>query len=489
MKLLLLIFFFLNSFIIYGQNFQQKLFADDSNPGVFFGRFVSLQKDFAFISAYQDFENGSASGSLYIFKKTNSKYQQSQKLFPDDGGVEEYFGYSLSSYDDWVITGAHHDSDFGASSGKAYLLHLKNDNWSFYQTLLPPDPAEADEFGKTVDIYGDFAVSCSYLDDDNGTNSGSVYIFRKEDNIWNLFQKIQADQPVDHSQFGLAMDIYKDKLIVGAPYTRHDEIVCGAAYIFELTDSKWIQTASLFPEDLELNDEFGITVKINKNYAFVGSIKDDDLGKSSGSVYVYEKIDKNWVLKQKLLAPDGEAGDGFGIAIETDSNYLYIGSYFDDDHGTNSGSVYIFKNNFGDWDYQTKFSPDDSDESDAFGASISVFEDEILVGAYSDDDYGFFAGSAYVFSKKKILTKTKNQINNTNDIFISPTIFKDKIRISSLQTTTFNVDIYDISGNIISHKNDIRIPVELNTNTISKGIYFLKISNSKINKTVRIVKI
>ena len=489
MKILLLIFFFLNFSIIYGQNFQQKLFADDPNPGVFFGRFVSLQNDFAFISAYQDFENGSASGSLYIFKKTNNKYQQSQKLFPDDGGVEEYFGYSLSSYDDWIITGAHHDSDFGASSGKAYLLHLKNDNWSFYQTLLPPDPAEADEFGKTVDIYGDFAVSCSYLDDDNGTNSGSVYIFRKEDNTWNLFQKIQANQPVDHSQFGLALDVYKDKLIVGAPYTRNDEIVCGAAYIFELKNNLWVQTSHLVPNNPELNDEFGITVKINEDFAFIGSIKDDDLGKNSGSVYVYKKTEGEWEFKQKLLAPDGVAGDGFGIAIEPDNNYLYIGSYFDDDNGTNSGSVYVFHYNQENWEYFSKFSPDDSDESDAFGASISVFQDEILVGAYSDDDYGFFAGSAYVFSKKKILTKTKNLVNNTNSIFISPTIFKDKIKISSLQTAPFNVDIYDISGNIISHKEDIKTPVEFNTNAISKGIYFIKISNSKISITEKVIKI
>lgn len=489
MKIFLSVFFFLISLMLSGQNFQQKIFANDPNPGVFFGRFVSLQDDFAFISAYQDFENGSASGSLYILKKINGEYQQIKKLYPDDGGVEEYFGYSLSSYGKWVITGAHHDSDFGASSGKAYLLYLENGQWGFYQTLLPPDLSEADEFGKTVDIYGDFAMSCSYLDDDNGTNSGSVYIFKNINNTWNLYQKIQAVQPVDHAQFGLALDIYKDKMIVGAPYTRKDEIVCGAAYIFEFIDDLWVQTASFFPVDLEQHDEFGITVEINENYAFVGNIKDDDAGKNSGSVYVYEKQEGNWTFEQKLLAPDGEAGDGFGIAIDIDGDYLYVGSYFDDDNGTNSGSVYVFKNNQGDWGFFTKFSPDDSDDSDAFGASISVFQDEILVGAYSDDDYGFFAGSVYLFSKQKILTETKNPGKDNNKFIVYPTLFDDNLKILSLQPECINIEIYDISGKSVLRKKNIKLPGEIETKTLLSGMYFLKISNNKVNLTITIIKI
>ena len=119
----ILIFYFTP---IIAQNFDQKIFPNDPNTGVFFGRYVALNNNFAFISAYQDFENSTASGSLYIFKNNENCYTQISKLFPDDGEVEEFFGYSLSTYSDWIITGAHHDSDFGASSGSAYILH-KND--------------------------------------------------------------------------------------------------------------------------------------------------------------------------------------------------------------------------------------------------------------------------------------------------------------------------------------------------------------------------
>ena len=489
LKIFLLVLFFIISSVLSGQNYHQKIFASDAQSGVFFGRFVSIEENYAFVSAYRDFENGSASGSLYIFEKLNGKFVQSQKLFPDDGGVEEYFGYSLSSFGEWVITGAHHDSDFGASSGKAYILHLDNGKWDFFQTLVPNDLSEADEFGKTVDIYGDFAVSCSYLDDDNATNSGSVYIYKKENDSWNFFQKLQADVPIDHSQFGLALDIYKDKLIVGAPYSKQDEISCGAIYIFEFSGNKWTQTAHFSPSNPALNDEYGITVKIDDNYAFASSPKDDDAGKNSGSVYVYRKEDNKWKMHQKLIAPDGTAGDSFGNAMETDGNYLYVASYFDDDNGTNSGSVYIFENIAGNWNYKTKFSPSDGDESDAFGASISIFDDTMLIGAYANDDYGFFAGAAYIFSKTNLLTKNDNTVLIENNVLIEPVVFNNSIRIVNKQKENFKFKVFNLSGEILFEGKNISHSLILQTTTLPTGIYFVKIKTKKIENVYKVIKI
>ncbi len=476
--------------LIYSQNYIQKIYPSDPNPGTFFGRFVSLQEDFAFISAYQDFENGSASGSLYIYKKTNGIYVQQQKLYPEDGGVEEYFGYSLASYGDWIITGAHHDSDYGASSGKAYILRKNQSNqYDFYQILTAPDAAEADEFGKTVDIYGNFAVSCSYLDDDNGTNSGSVYIYKFDGNKWQFFQKIQANTPVDHSQFGLAMSLYKDKLIVGAPFTKYNNEPVGQAYIFEITGNTWQQTKAISPDELNKNDEFGITVKIIENEAFVGSIKDDDLGTNSGAVYCYKKEKSKWQFQQKLLAPDGESYDGFGIAIEPDKNYIYIGSYFDNDNGENSGSVYIFKKSEENWSYYSKFLPYDSDESDAFGATISCSENEVLVGAYSDDDNGFFSGAAYLFKKEKLLL-SNHSVYKKSKINAFPTVFKDILYITNPDNYIYNIEIFDLSGKIVIEKKQIYASkYNLNCDNLNKGIYFLKVKGNKSEKLFKIIKL
>lgn len=484
----LLIPMLLLSNFVFCQNYDQKIFPNDPNPGVFFGRFVELNKDHAFISAYQDFENGSSSGALYIYNRNGRNYQQIKKLFPDDGDVEEFFGYSLSSYDKWLVTGAHHDSDFGASSGGAYvLLQSENNDWNFYQKLLPFDASEADEFGKAVDIYQDFIVSCSYLDDDNGTNSGSVYIYKWNGLSWEHYDKINASDPEDYSQFGLALDLFKDQLIVGAPFKNSCGTNCGAAYIFEKINEKWTETAILTPDNLNDKDEFGITVKIKNDYAFVSSIKDDDLGENSGSVYIYKKENKNWKYLQKLTAFDGEAGDAFGIAIDLNDSIAAIGSYFDDDNGENSGSVYIYKNIDDEWQFIKKIIPDDGNEGDAFGSSISLNDNKILIGAYSDDDNGFFSGAAYIFSIDKILTNIKDLDSNNINIF--PTIFKNFINITKENKgNSIIIDLIDLRGNIISSQHYYTNKIRLNTSSIKAGVYFIKIKQRKKITTIKVIK-
>ena len=40
---------------------------------------------------------------------------------------------------------------------------------------------------------------------------------------------------------------------------------------------------------------------------------------------------------------DAAAGDRFGVSVSLDGNTALIGAYYDDNNGSNSGSVYVFK--------------------------------------------------------------------------------------------------------------------------------------------------
>ena len=44
----------------------------------------------------------------------------------------------------------------------------------------------------------------------------------------------------------------------------------------------------------------------------------------------------------KYLAPDGDAGDGFGWSVAIDTAAAVVGAYGDDDNGSASGSAYLF---------------------------------------------------------------------------------------------------------------------------------------------------
>ena len=101
---------------------------------------------------------------------------------------------------------------------------------------------------------------------------------------------------------------------------------------------------------------------------------------------------------QKLLAGDGAADDQFGNSVSVSGDMAVIGAYGDDDKGYWSGSAYVFvRAADGTWSQQAKLTAADGEAGDYFGGSVSVSGDTAVIGAYDDDDKGDYSGSAYVF--------------------------------------------------------------------------------------------
>ena len=115
---------------------------------------------------------------------------------------------------------------------------------------------------------------------------------------------------------------------------------------------------------------------------------------------MFARTGTTWTQQAKLLPDDGDEGDYFGDRVSLDGGTALIGAYCDDDSGTDSGSAYVFARTGTTWTQQAKLLPDDGDEGDYFGVSVSLSNDMIFIGAYGDDDNGAYCGSAYVFTKE-----------------------------------------------------------------------------------------
>jgi len=96
----------------------------------------------------------------------------------------------------------------------------------------------------------------------------------------------------------------------------------------------------------------------------------------------------------KITAPDGAASDYFGISVAISDTKIVVGARLDDDHGSDSGSAYIFNT---DGTYVTKITAPDGATTDRFGISVAISDTKIVVGAYADDDRGSDSGSAYIY--------------------------------------------------------------------------------------------
>ena len=385
-----------------------KLSASDGDVNNFFGAPLAINGDTAMIGTYCDNSSGNNKATLYVFSKNDQTWSQVQKLEPAGVSAGDCFaGRSIAIDGETAIISASYSDDNGTNSGSAYVFTKTNGVWMQTQKLIPTDVAAYDYFSHSLTIDGNIAVITSIFDDDNGERSGSAYIFTKINGIWTQTQKLIPHDGAVDDRFGSKSYISGDSLVItGANY--------GSIYIFTNKNGFWSQEQKLTPNNVTPDDRFGISLSIDSNVIMVGADSSDLNGINSGSVYVFTQENDFWSQSQELTPNDGSAYDYFGYDLFIDKNIVTISSHLDDDMGNSSGSVYIFNRINNIWSQEYKISPFDGDVDDRFGQRVSVSGNNIFISSHRDDDDGIDSGSAYIFSLP-IIDSDSDGINDYSD--------------------------------------------------------------------------
>lgn len=353
-----------------------------------------------------------------------------QKLTASDGSSGDFFGVSIAILDNLTVVGAPH-GDYG---GGVYIYDsAKSPDVFGYETKLTASDSSAAiaAFGSSVAISSNYLVVGANLEGGRYAYSGSVYVYdlTKSPNEANYETKIKASDEIDNARFGGSVAISGSLIAVGAFYDaepHHLSYGPGSAYIYDLakTPEETGYETKLKASDRDLDDNFGFSVDISNDRVVVGAPRDDDNGTSSGSLYVYDltKNPSELGYETKITASDGAAGDSFGYQVRISGDLVFAGSRNVDDNGTNSGSVYIYDltKNSGDDGYETKLQSSDSNAGDNFGVSIAISNNQLVVGAYGDENY---YGSAYVYDLTKQVGESDYEIKlkasdgNAEDLF------------------------------------------------------------------------
>ncbi|RMB58004.1 T9SS C-terminal target domain-containing protein [Dokdonia sinensis] len=283
----------------------------------------------------------------------------------------------------------------------------------FYQSqkTVSADRMEDDIFGQAVSINGEYGLIGASLNDfdENQENAladaGSAYFFKFENDNWEEVQKIVPSDRAENSHFGHAIALSSSIAAIGA---RNKDDNKGGAYIFELENEIWQETAILQPTDDTSRGRFGTSIAIYNETVAVGA---SDQNERRGAVYIYEK-NGDWTETQKLIASDAMPVDGFGtkIAFFDDMIAISAPSHEFDSNGQNpiqaAGAIYIFeKDNSGQWNETQKIVTSDRALGDLLGSDIALNEDYLIVGASDEDDDENgqneipSAGSVYIFEK------------------------------------------------------------------------------------------
>ncbi len=366
-----------------------KLLAEDGVAGDHFGISVAISGTTVVVGAEYESDNGNQAGAAYLFDALTGT--QTAKLIPSDGTELEWFGTSVAISGTTAIIGTPGDGDNGTFSGSAYLFNTATGQQLF--KLLPSDGAGFEFFGGRVAIDGSVALVGAHGHDDDGSGAGAAFLF--DTNTGLQTAELLPSDGSANDLFGLAVAMTGTTALVGAKGDDDNGSNSGSAYLFDT--STGTQLFKLLPGDGAADDGFGYAVDIDGTLAIVSAPENDDNGINSGSVYLFDVVTGQQLAK--IVADDGASGDAFGYAVALSGPVAVVGANSDDDVGSASGSVYLYDISDPANPIQViKFVAGDGQEFDSLGSAVAVDGNTAITGAWLDDDNGDASGSAYTFN-------------------------------------------------------------------------------------------
>ena len=404
----------------------QKLIGSQVTQADVFGSPLAISGDTLVIGAWRDDDNGDNSGAAYVFRfdATVKRWVEEQKLVPLDGAAFDRFGNGLAIDGDTIIIGAPYDDHEDCAnpplcdSGSAYVFRFDPDSsrWHQEQKLVPNDSEEMDLFGARIGLNGSCAIIGASFDDDNGSDSGSAYVFRYNGERWMQEQKLLPEDGAAGDRFGLDVSMSDGVAAIGAWQDDDNGVDSGSVSIYRFSVGRWVEEQKLLASDGAPADYFGRTVSIDGDAILIGVRYDDDMGLDSGSAYVYRYDGERWFEEQKLVPLDGAQLDWFGDSVALSGDVAVIGSVNDDDQGNSSGSVYVYRFAAQRWIESQKLLASDGHSAHWFGGTVEVAGDTAVIGASGDFDQGIQAGAAYVFVGVSGIDCNANGISDACDI-------------------------------------------------------------------------
>lgn len=201
-------------------------------------------------------------------------------------------------------------------------------------------------------------------------------------------------------RLGHSIAVDADTMVIGAPDYQHgytNEVALARVYVRNAMGG-WDYQTELIASDRTFADRFGYSVSLDDDTVVIGAPADDDLGTDSGSAYVFVRSGTTWTQQAKLIASDGAATDAFGWSLSVSRNTVVVGAPQDDDGGTDSGSAYVFTRSGTTWTRQAKIAAPGTTAGARFGASVCLSTNTAVVGAERYEGHGKYnGGAAYVF--------------------------------------------------------------------------------------------
>ena len=335
---------------------------------------------------------------LIITVTSQGQWRQYAKLTADDGVEGDRLGDSLA-YDPatgTIVSGA---PEVGDSAGAVYVF--EGPGYTTPVKLTPLTATSGEKFGITVAIDGDVVAvgtACECAND-------KVYVFVKPNSGWATTSTPDATLSVaantEHVWFGDGLAVSGEHIVVGAVDAGASS--AGEVYVFKEPDTGWTNAtapdAILTASDFQEGRYLGWKLAVNGDDIVVGDVRHD-------AVYVFTKTGDTWTTgteTAKVIPLDQDDRRAFGISVDIEGDTMVVG---DSEYLIRDGAVqdkpgvaYVFTRSGDKWTQVAKLTGVGLDAGDAFGYASALSGDTIAIGQVLPAD-NYDSGAVQVYEKK-----------------------------------------------------------------------------------------
>ena len=355
----------------------------------YFGNSVAVSGNTVLAGAFFDDSGDSESGSSYLFDLgSGTPLVPSMALNSPVTNSADHFGTSVAISGDRVVVGAPESESGASKAGRIRLFDLaSSDPKSPIATIENPFPAADDGFGTSVGISGPLVAVGTPGDDTGASNAGCVYVFSASAPDPTVpVHLVPNPEPATGDEFGKSVDISGNYLVVGVASDDGDAADSGRAYVYDLASATpTVPWRVLINPSPAAGDRFGGAVSIWGNRVAIGASGDDATGSDSGKAYVFDLASPTptvpWLSFDN---PTAAADDKFGSAVAISTDRVVISAPDDDLTATNAGAVHVYL-------LASPAAPEISLQgptpaaNDRFGNAVAVSGIRVVVGAAQRD--------------------------------------------------------------------------------------------------------
>jgi hypothetical protein len=240
--------------------------------------------------------------------------------------------------------------------------------------IMSPDESPETGFGKSVALHGDIAVVGAPQEDNPGTSSGAVYVFRRNGLNWIQEQRIAPPQADGLFQFGRGVACNGDSLAVAG------DSFSNGIYIFRFDGSAWVDDQFLQPPVPTQTAHAPVAIRDGLLVA-AGSTNG-----SSTRMQIFRETAGEWDWEAGVTIISGSSGLVQSVAVK---DSLIVAGRVGSPGPV--GIAFVLRHDGAAWSIEQQLVSDNPASNQYFGSSVAISGSDILVGARGGD------GSVYVF--------------------------------------------------------------------------------------------